>query len=208
MRPPPRSSHGASESSRGRWNPGAGSREETGITRCGGSELPRREWIDSLTPEHPVLVSRLDGHVALANSLALEMAGVTGSTGVPFGGEMVVDPATREPTGILKDEAMGLVGRVIPASTADELDRALDGANPGGWVPEERISLAEALGAYTMGAALAGFAEGKTGSLEVGKYADMVVLSQDLFETDPLEIPAVRVEMTLVGGEIVFRSEG
>ncbi|MFC1791702.1 amidohydrolase, partial [Gemmatimonadota bacterium] len=395
-----------------------------------------------------VLVSRLDGHMALANSLALEMAGVTGSTPVPFGGEMVVDPTTLEPTGILKDEAMGLVGRVIPASTEAELDgaldaaihhalsmgvtqthhmgswtdletfrraradgrlkmriysvvpistwerlrdfvaengfgddrlwwgglkgfvdgslgsttawfydpytdepgtsgllttdtaslrawalagdevglqlvihaigdlandwlldlyaeaaqrngerdrrsriehaqhlspeamvripdlgviaamqpyhaiddgrwaekrigpdrvrttyafrsllgegatlafgsdwtvapmdvrmgifgaltrRTLDGANPGGWVPEEKISLEEALTAYTMGAALAGFAEGKTGSLEVGKYADMVVLSQDLFQMDPVEIPTVRVEMTLVGGEIVFRSEG
>ncbi len=93
-----------------------------------GGELPRREWIDSLTPRHPVLVSRLDGHMALANTLALELAGVTSATPSPPGGEMVRDARTGRLTGILKDEAMELVRRVIPPPTPEEMDRALDAA--------------------------------------------------------------------------------
>jgi len=413
-----------------------------------GGELPRREWIDALTPEHPVLVSRLDGHMALANTLALELGGVTSATPVPPGGEMVLDPATGEPTGMLKDEAMGLVSRAIPENTEEELDRALDaavahalslgvtqthhmgtwtdletfrraeadgrlkmrvysvvpistwerlrdfmaengrgtdrlwwgglkgfvdgslgsttawfydpytddpstsgllttdtaslrrwtvagdeaglqviihaigdqandwlldlyqsaaeangprdrrlriehaqhlspealprfraldvipamqpyhaiddgrwaekrigperirttyafrslleadaapafgsdwtvapmdvllgiygaltrrtidGAHPDGWVPREKITLDQALTAYTSGSARAGFMEDMTGTLESGKYADLVILSQDLFQVDPAEIPQVEVEMTVVEGEIVYRNEG
>lgn len=412
-----------------------------------GGELPHRDWIDALTPDHPVLVVRLDGHMALANSLALRLGGVTAGTPVPPGGEMVMDPSTGEPTGVLKDEAMGLVGRAIPEYSHEELDRALDasiahalslgvtqthhmgtwtdletfrraeadgrlrmriysvvpistwerlrdfvaengrgndrlwwgglkgfvdgslgsttawfydaytddpstsgllttdtaslrrwamagdeagfqiiihaigdqandwlldvyqeaseahgprdrrsriehaqhlsrsalarfseldvipamqpyhavddgrwaekrigaeriettyafrslldagaslafgsdwtvapldvrlgihaaltrqtidGANPGGWVPKEKISLEEALTAYTSGSARAGFMEGKVGTLEEGKYADLAVLSQNLFQVDPADIPGVEVEMTLVEGEIVFRKE-
>jgi len=413
-----------------------------------GGELPKRAWIDAFTPDHPVFVSRLDGHMALANSLALELGGVTGATAVPSGGEMVLDPATGEPTGVLKDEAMGMVFSVIPDHSEEELDRALDaaiahalsqgvtqthhmgtswaefetfrraraedrlkmriysvvplsqwerlqafveengrgddrlwwgglkgfvdgslgsttawfydpytddpgtsgllttdtaslrrwalagdeagfqllihaigdrandwlldlyesiaqengvrdrrpriehaqhlsreaftrfaalgvipamqpyhaiddgrwaekrigpdrikttyafrslldagaslsfgsdwtvapmdvrqgiyaaitrrtfdGANPGGWVPEEKITLEEALTAYTLGAARAGSMDEKVGTLEAGKYADMAVLSQDLFEMNPLEIPQVQVDLTIVEGEIVYRRE-
>ena len=413
-----------------------------------GGELPRKEMIDFGTLIHPVLVSRLDGHMALANSLALELAGITRDTPSPPGGEIVRDPETGEPTGILKDEAMGLVTRVMPRPTEGELDaaldaavgyalsmgvtqthnmgtwtdletfrraeaegrlgvrvysvvpistwerlrdfmaengrgtdrlwwgglkgfvdgslgsttawfyepyaddpstsgllttdtaslrnwinagdaagmqsvihaigdqandwlldvfqeaadkngprdrrfriehaqhlspeaigrfsqqqvipamqpyhaiddgrwaqkrigpdriqttyafrslvdsgadlsfgsdwtvapmdvlqgiyaaltrRTLDGANPEGWVPQERITLEEALRAYTWGSARAGFIEQKVGRLEPGKYADLVVLSQDLFETDPAEIPNVQVRMTMVEGKIVYRNEG
>jgi len=413
-----------------------------------GGELPEKSWIDAGTLLHPVFVSRLDGHMALANSMALELAGITGSTPVPPGGEIVLDPVTGEPTGILKDEAMSLVSGVIPAPTVDETDKALDdaiqhslsmgvtqthhmgtwgdletfqrarangrlkmrvysvvpistwerlrdfvaengrgddllwwgglkgfvdgslgsttawfydayvddpstngllttdtaslrrwalsgdeaglqliihaigdrandwlldvyeeavqqngprdrrfrmehaqhlspeafprfselgvipamqpfhaiddgrwavkrigpdrikttyafrrlldagaslsfgsdwtvapmdvplglfaaltrrttdGANPEGWVPEEKISLEEALTAYTWGSAYAGFMEEKVGRLEAGRFADLVVLSQDLFQTDALEIPTVHVEMTMVSGEIVYRNEG
>jgi predicted amidohydrolase YtcJ len=414
-----------------------------------GGELPRRDWIDALTPDHPVFVSRLDGHMALANSLALELGGVTRSTSVPSGGEMVLDPGTGEPTGVLKDEAMGLVFGVIPDYSEEDMDRALDaaiahalsqgvtqthhmgtswaefetfrrakaedrlkmriysvvplsqwerlrtfvaengrgddrlwwgglkafvdgslgsttawfyepytddpstsgllttdtaslrrwalagdeagfqllihaigdqandwlldlyqtvaqengardrrpriehaqhlspaafprfaelgvipamqpyhaiddgrwaekrigpdrikttyafrslldagaplsfgsdwtvapmnvrqgiyaaltrrtfdGANPGGWVPEEKITLEEALTAYTLGSARAGFMEEKVGTLQVGRYADLAVLSQDLFKMDPVDIPDVQVDMTIVEGEVVYRREG
>jgi predicted amidohydrolase YtcJ len=413
-----------------------------------GGELPRRDWIDAATLLHPVFVTRLDGHMGLANSLALELAGIDGNTPVPEGGEIVFDPVTGEPTGVLKDEAMGLVTRVIPEATADEMDAALDaairyalsqgvtqthhmgtwadletfrraeaegrlamriyavvpmgtwerlrrfvsengrgddrlwwgglkgfvdgslgsttawfyepyaddpttsgllttdtaslrrwihaadesgfqsivhaigdrandwlldvyqeveeangprdrrfriehaqhlsteaiprfaalgvipsmqpyhaiddgrwaekrigperiqttyafrslldagaalafgsdwtvapmdvrqgiyaaltrrtidGANPDGWVPQEKISLEEALAAYTFGGARAGFMEDRVGRLEPGKYADLVVLSRDLFQTDPSEIPDVDVDLTMVEGEIVFRREG
>lgn len=89
-----------------------------------GGELPRREWVDSLTREHPVLVSRLDGHMALANSLALRLAGVTRDTPDPEGGTIVRDPRTGEPTGVLRDNAMDLVSSVIPDPTEAELDEA------------------------------------------------------------------------------------
>jgi hypothetical protein len=92
-----------------------------------GGELPRRDWIDAVTPETPVFVSRLDGHMALANTRALERAGVTAATPDPPGGTIVRD-ATGAPTGVLKDEAMALVARAVPARTELELDRALDAA--------------------------------------------------------------------------------
>jgi len=92
-----------------------------------GGELPSRSWIDSVTGNHPVFVSRYDGHMALGNSKALELAGITRSTGVPAGGEMKKYP-TGEYTGVLKDEAMGLVYKVIPDPSEKELDEYLQAA--------------------------------------------------------------------------------
>ena len=92
-----------------------------------GGELPSKEWIDTLTGEHPVFVQRLDGHMGLANSLALELAGVRGDTEDPAGGAIVRGPRG-EPAGVLKDEAMSLVRRAIPAPTEEELDGALQAA--------------------------------------------------------------------------------
>ncbi len=77
-------------------------------------ELPRREWVDAVTPDNPVCVNRHDGHMVLANSLALQLAGITRTTVAPPGGEILKDPVTGEPTGILKDAAIDLVARVIP----------------------------------------------------------------------------------------------
>ncbi|MBL7791184.1 MAG: amidohydrolase [Saprospiraceae bacterium] len=89
-----------------------------------GGELPRRQWIDNVSARNPVFVSRLDGHMALANSEALRLAGITPQTPDPAGGTIVRDPATGEPTGILKDEAMSLVFKVIPDASTQELDEA------------------------------------------------------------------------------------
>lgn len=92
-----------------------------------GGELPRREWIDSVTPEHPVWVNRLDGHMALANSAALRAAGVTGTVADVDGGTIVRDERGRL-TGVFKDNAMALVGRAVPGPTAAMEDRALEAA--------------------------------------------------------------------------------
>ncbi len=92
-----------------------------------GATLPERGWIDRVTPDHPVFVSRYDGHMALANSMALKLAGVTRDTPVPSGGEIVKD-ARGEPTGALKDAAMSLVARVIPDATEEQLTRAIRAA--------------------------------------------------------------------------------
>jgi predicted amidohydrolase YtcJ len=74
---------------------------------------PTKALIDAVTPDHPVFVSRLDGHMALANSLALRLAGVDRSTKDVAGGTIVRDTAG-EPTGLLKDNSMDLVSRAIP----------------------------------------------------------------------------------------------
>jgi predicted amidohydrolase YtcJ len=87
-----------------------------------GGELPRRDWIDALTPDNPVWVYRLDGHMALANSLALELAGVDADSPDIDGGTIVRYEDGR-PTGILKDNAMMPVEMAIPEATAAKLDR-------------------------------------------------------------------------------------
>jgi predicted amidohydrolase YtcJ len=92
-----------------------------------GGALPERQWLDSVTPDHPVWVNRLDGHMALANGAALRAAGVTNATRDVEGGE-IVRGSDREPTGILKDNAQALVDRVVPAAPEVLQDRALDTA--------------------------------------------------------------------------------
>jgi predicted amidohydrolase YtcJ len=92
-----------------------------------GGELPTRQWIDEVTPEHPVWINRLDGHMHLANSLALKLSGVTRATPDIAGGTIVRD-AAGEPTGLLKDNAMALVDRHVPPAPPDLEDRALDAA--------------------------------------------------------------------------------
>jgi predicted amidohydrolase YtcJ len=93
--------------------------------RWPGAPLPRRDWIDSVTPNNPVFVNRLDGHMGLANSAALRAAGITRATKDIAGGVIVRDPRTGEPTGILKDGAMGPVEAAVPAPTDRERDAAL-----------------------------------------------------------------------------------
>ena len=92
-----------------------------------GGVLPTRDWIDEATPDHPVWVHRLDIHMTLANSRALEIAGIDASTPDPDGGEIVRD-ADGRPTGILKDTAMDLVGRHLPPPSGDDEERWLAAA--------------------------------------------------------------------------------
>src|SRR6267143_6369408 len=94
-------------------------------TLWAGQPLPRHEWIDSVTPSNPVFVSRLDGHEALANAAAMRAAAVTKDTPTPAGGEILRDPRTTEPTGIFKDRALDLIGRVIPDPSPAQRDSAL-----------------------------------------------------------------------------------
>ncbi|GAC1420546.1 MAG: amidohydrolase [Flavisolibacter sp.] len=89
-----------------------------------GGEMPHKKWIDSVSTNHPVFVSRYDGHMSFANSLALKLAGINGSTQAPAGGEIVKD-SMGEPTGILKDEAQNLIFKIVPDPTESELDEYL-----------------------------------------------------------------------------------
>jgi predicted amidohydrolase YtcJ len=83
-----------------------------------GTPLPRHDWIDSVTPGNPVFISRLDGHMALANGAAMRVAGVTPETPAPFGGEITSG-------GVFKDRAMDLISRVVPDPSAERRDSAL-----------------------------------------------------------------------------------
>ncbi|HEY2896362.1 MAG TPA: amidohydrolase [Gemmatimonadaceae bacterium] len=92
-----------------------------------GGELPTRQWVDSVTPDNPVWVARLDGHMSLANSAALAAAHVTRSTPDVEGG-LIVRDASGEPTGLLKDNAQGLVDDSMPDPPAAVADRDFDTA--------------------------------------------------------------------------------
>jgi len=89
-----------------------------------GATLPQHAWIDSVTPNNPVFVNRLDGHEALANSAAMRAAGVTKATPTPQGGEILHD-ARGEPTGIFKDRAMDLIWHAAPDPSPEQRDSAL-----------------------------------------------------------------------------------
>ena len=80
----------------------------------------------------------------------------------------------------------------------------LDGKNPNGWMPEQKLSVAEAVQAYTMGSAYAEFQENNKGSITPGKLADMVILGDDIFAIDPKLIRDVQVETTILGGKVVW----
>jgi predicted amidohydrolase YtcJ len=104
-----------------------------------------------------------------------------------FGSDWDVEPATP-------------LGGIYAAVTR----RTLDGLNPGGWIPEQKITVEEALRAYTIDAAYAEFSENDKGSLERGKLADLVILGHDLTRIPPETIRDVQVRMTIVGGRVVY----
>ncbi len=84
--------------------------------------------------------------------------------------------------------------------------QTVQGNPPEGFVPKERISLADAIRGYTMGAAIAGHREQREGSLEKGKLADLIVIDRNLFEIEPTAIGKTEVLLTMVGGKVVYES--
>jgi len=80
----------------------------------------------------------------------------------------------------------------------------LDGKNPNGWFPEQKLTIKEAIEAYTMGSAYAEFQENEKGSISAGKLADMVLLSDDVLSIDPAKIREVKVLKTWVGGKLTY----
>ena len=91
------------------------------------ANLPTRQLVDAVTGDVPIFLNRLDGHMSLANSAAMKLAGITKATAAPPGGEIVRDK-NGEPTGIFKDAAEGLIARVIPAPSDDELEARIEAA--------------------------------------------------------------------------------
>ena len=85
--------------------------------------------------------------------------------------------------------------------------RTLDGKNPNGWFPEQKITVAEAVRAYTVGSAYAEFQENEKGTISAGKLADLVILSADIFAINPDEIEKTKVLTTIVDGRIVYERQ-
>ncbi len=117
---------------------------------------------------------------------------------------------------LLDDGAVLAFGSDWPVAPLDPLmgiyaavtRRTLDGKNPEGWVPRERITVAEAVHAYTVGSAFAEYQEQVKGSLEPGKLADLVVLTEDIFHVAPAELDKAHVYMTVFDGTVIYRSDG
>lgn len=85
--------------------------------------------------------------------------------------------------------------------------QTVEGKPETGFVPEQRLTVAQAVGAYTLGAAFAGRREKTEGSLEVGKLADLIIISQNIFDVNPHKIGATKVTATIVGGRLVYQAD-
>jgi len=113
---------------------------------------PRKEWLDAFSEDTPVFLQRFDGHMGVANSLALRLAGINGSSPQPEGGFIEKDPSTSEPTGILKDAAMNLVYSVMPPLTPEQREHAavvaMEEAKKNGITSVQDITAPEDLATY------------------------------------------------------------
>lgn len=109
---------------RGRWLLGG----EWDHDRALGGTLPTAEMLDKYVKDRPVLVRRYDHHMAVANTLALQMAGITAATKDPVGGVIYRKAGTQEPTGLLRDNAMSLVDKLVPAPEGEEIVEAIRAA--------------------------------------------------------------------------------
>ena len=95
-------------------------------TKWASGKLPTRQDLDAVTVDHPAYLERTDGHIAIANTAALAAAGITAKTMAPAGGQIDLDPATHEPTGILRDAALPLLTSHIPKPDAATRRKALE----------------------------------------------------------------------------------
>jgi predicted amidohydrolase YtcJ len=82
-----------------------------------------------------------------------------------------------------------------------------EGKPVGGFVPSQRLSVAQAVNGFTLGAAYAGHREKTEGSIEPGKAADLIIVSKNIFEIDPHRIGDTKVTTTIVGGKIVYEAD-
>lgn len=110
-----------------------------------GGELPDRNWIDAVTPNNPVWVTRLDGHMSLANSLAMKQAGIKDDVAPVAGGTIVRDKKGRV-TGVFKDNATALIEKAIPPLAPDAEDQALQAAMK--YVAEQGVTTAHSVSGY------------------------------------------------------------
>ena len=116
---------------------------------------------------------------------------------------------------LLDSGAVLAFGSDSPVATMDALfgiyaavtRRTLDDKNPNGWIPEQKISVEEAVRAFTWGSAYAEFQENEKGTLERGKLADFVIVSDDIFTIDPVKIRDAKIQMTVMNGRLVYEAK-
>ncbi len=116
---------------------------------------------------------------------------------------------------LLDSGAVLAFGSDSPVATMDALfgiyaavtRRTLDDKNPNGWIPEQKITVDEAVRAFTYGSAYAEFQENVKGTLETGKLADLIIISDDIFTIDPVKIKDAKVLTTVVDGKIVYEAK-
>jgi predicted amidohydrolase YtcJ len=116
---------------------------------------------------------------------------------------------------LLDSGAVLALGSDSPVASLDPLygiyaavtRRTLDDKNPNGWIPEQKITVDEAVRGFTWGSAYAEFQDDVKGTLEVGKLADLVIISDDIFTIDPVKIRDAKVLMTVVDGRVVYESK-
>ncbi len=150
--------------------------------------LPTRQLLDELVPDRPAYMTCYDGHTAWANSRALALAGITRDTRDPANGVVVRDPATGEPTGVLKEAAMGLMSKALPQTTREDRLAAIRAA-----VGEaSRLGITSVQEAGTSESQIALFEEvRKAGLLKVRVYAAMSV-GHDTTEAEADALDALR----------------
>jgi len=156
-------------------------------------DIPRLKQlgvIASMQPYHAIddgrFAEKYIGYERCKTTYAFKSLMDAGAT-VAFGSDWFVAPPT---------PLEGIYGAVTR--------RTLDDKNPDGWVPEQKVSVEEALKAYTINGAYATFEENIKGSLEPGKLADFVVLDRDITTIDPVQIREAKVVRTVVGGKVVY----
>lgn len=157
------------------------------------SRFAQLKVIPSMQPYHAIddgrWAEKSIGHERCKTTYAFKSLFDSGAT-VAFGSDWFVAPPTP------------LEG-IYAATTR----RTLDDKNPNGWFPEQKISVEQALKAYTVNAAYASFEEKDKGSLEVGKLGDFVLLGEDLRTIAPEKIKDIKIVMTVVGGKVVFQND-
>lgn len=177
-----------------------------------GDRAGRRPRIEHLQVFHPDDLPRLRGLNVIASMQPIHATSDMGMADRHWGNRCRWAYAWRDVLSSGARLAFGSDGPVEPLDPLRGLYAATtrkweDGIPEGGWYPEQCLSVEEAVYAYTMGAAYASGEENLKGSIEVGKVADLVVLSRDVFSIPPEEILQTRVEVTLFDGRVVWSAE-
>jgi predicted amidohydrolase YtcJ len=160
-------------------------------------DLPRLAELDIVASMQPIHAT---GDIVIAE----RHWGARAATGYAW--RSLLDAGTRLAFG--SDAPVEDISPLLGIHAAVTRRRADGYPGPDGWYPGQRLSVAEAVYAYTMGAAYASGEEVIKGSLTPGKLADLVILDRDIFEVDPSEILETEVLATMVGGEFVYQRDG